>query len=385
MALLRTSTMLQAAGRARPSPRFGLWWRPASLLLALALVASACGASEPVTLSGGSAGSGGAAPKGGLEELTVVNFGGTFAANWKKDIIDPFEKQFNARVTEVTSLTMDTVAKMRAQKGNPQMDVVMFGELGGIVASDEGLLDPLDDSHIPNMKQAVEQARVAGNGYVNNFFVAMVLAYNTDKIKTPPTSWNDLWDPAYKGHVALSDTNSCCGFAFVLLQAKLNGGSADNIDPGFKKVASLKPNVLAFYTSHDQMAQLLNQGEAWIGPWTNDRAASQHAQKAPIDMVFPKDGAVVFANSMGIPKGSKHKDLAEKYINFALDPAQQKAFAQDAFVAPVVKGVQLPPEVLKYVPYSEDVTSKMITLDWRAIAKNTSAWQERWQREITSK
>jgi putative spermidine/putrescine transport system substrate-binding protein len=319
------------------------------------------------------------------EELVVVNYGGTFAKYWNEYIIEPFSKQFNAKVTQVTSLTMDTVAKLRAQKGNPQIDVVMMADAGSVIAANEGLLEPLDESKIPNMKELIPQARIKGDPYVQFLFTGTVLAWNTQKIKTPPTSWEDLWKPEYKGRVALADTNACCGIPFIVTIAKLAGGGLDNVDPGFKKIATLKPNVLTFYTSHDQMANLLNQGEAWIGPWVADRAATQHAQGAPIDMIFPKEGAVLFGNGIAIVKGSTHRALAEKYINFALGAPQQKAFDEKAFLAPTNRNVKISPEVAPYVPYGEEVLKKLYTLDWTVVARNTSAWVERWQREITSR
>src|SRR5262249_26178794 len=96
------------------------------------------------------------------EELVVVNYGGTFAKYWNEYIIEPFSKQFNAKVTQVTSLTMDTVAKLRAQKDNPQIDVVMMADAGSVIAANEGLLEPLDESKIPNMKELIPQARPQG-------------------------------------------------------------------------------------------------------------------------------------------------------------------------------------------------------------------------------
>jgi putative spermidine/putrescine transport system substrate-binding protein len=356
------------------------------VVLFLAMVfATACAGQAPPSGAPAAKDSAPAAKGGAPEELVVVNFGGTFAQYWKEIIIEPFEKEHNAKVTEVTSLTMDTVAKMRAAKDNPQIDVVMTADIGSVTAANEGLLEPLDENRIPNMKQVNEKARVKDDPYVQYVFVSTILAYNTDKIKTPPTSWEDLWNPDYKGHVALSDTNACCGIPFIVSIAKMNGGGLDNMEPGFQRIATLKPNVLTFYTSHDQMASLLNQGEAWIGPWVTDRAATQRAANAPIEVAFPKEGGILFGVGIGMSKGTKHKDLAEKYINFVLDAKQQKPFSEKAWFAPANKNVTLSPEVAKYVPYGDERLSNLQTLDWDAVSKGTPAWTERWQREITSR
>ncbi|GAA3328585.1 hypothetical protein GCM10020331_073130 [Ectobacillus funiculus] len=39
-----------------------------------------------------------------------------------------------------------------------------------------------------------------------------------------------------------------------------------------------------------------------------------------IAYVVPKEGGTIWADTLAIPKGAKHKDLAEKFINYLLDP-----------------------------------------------------------------
>jgi spermidine/putrescine-binding protein len=63
------------------------------------------------------------------EELVVVNYGGTFGRFWTQFIIEPFEKRYNAKVSQVQSLTFDTLAKLRAQKDNPQIDVWLMADV----------------------------------------------------------------------------------------------------------------------------------------------------------------------------------------------------------------------------------------------------------------
>ena len=59
-------------------------------------------------------------------ELVVVLPGGTLEKVLRKSWVEPFEKKNNAKATVVTGLTMENLAKLRAQKGNPQIDVVIF-------------------------------------------------------------------------------------------------------------------------------------------------------------------------------------------------------------------------------------------------------------------
>ena len=78
------------------------------------------------------------------DELVVAVFGGTFEKGWRANVIQAFERENNARVRVVTGLSAENFAKLRAQKDNPQIDVVTFDAPFALVAAREGLLETLD-------------------------------------------------------------------------------------------------------------------------------------------------------------------------------------------------------------------------------------------------
>ena len=57
------------------------------------------------------------------QELIVGIFGGSFADNSKLCHVEPFEKATGARVRHVLGSSVDNVAKMRATKGSPDLDI----------------------------------------------------------------------------------------------------------------------------------------------------------------------------------------------------------------------------------------------------------------------
>jgi putative spermidine/putrescine transport system substrate-binding protein len=116
-------------------------------------------------------------------------------------------------------------------------------------------------------------------------------------------------------------------------------------------------------------------------PWSNDRLATQIKLGAPLGRAIPKEGSVFGTGDIAIAKGTKHKALAEKYVNFALGEAAQAANAASVFLAPVNMNVQLTPEVARFVPYG-DVMKKLFILDWDEFAKARDQWVDRWNREI---
>lgn len=315
------------------------------------------------------------------DELVVAVFGGTFEKAWRANVIQAFERENNVRVRVVTGLSGENFAKLRAQKDNPQMDVVTFDAPFALVAAREGLLETLDPQRIPNLNALHDFALPQGRAYVAFFTSSQVLAYNTQHVKTAPTGWEDLWKPEYKGKVALPEIGSISGAYFVAIMGKVFGSGLFDADAAFPRVKTLRPSVLTFWTSHDQLAQLLVQGEVWLSPWASDRAAFQVKSGAPIAAITPKEGAIFGMGAMGIAKGSKQRALAEKYINYSLAVAPQKLNAETMYIGPTNRGVQLADDVAKLVPYGDNL-KRLVAPDWDEFGKRRDQWVERWNREI---
>ena len=315
-------------------------------------------------------------------EVIVTLPGGTLEKVLRRSWVEPFEKKYNAKVIVVTGLTMENLAKLRAQKGSPQIDVVGFDPPGAIPAANEGLLEKLDPERIPNLKDQYPLEIQKHGLFATQWLSNHVLAYNTNFIKEPPKSWEDLWKPEYKGKVILPDISTVQGIYFVCIISKMQtGGDLYNTEAVFAKLKTLRPNVLTFWTGHDQVAQLLNSGEAWLAPWAADRTLSQMAAKAPIALTVPKEGTIFYTSQIGIAKGTKNKALAEKFLDVAISAEAQLLNAQEAFIGPSNSKVKLEGFLAENLPYGETL-KKMVPPDWNKMDQVRNDWTERWNREI---
>src|SRR5258708_7139736 len=86
------------------------------------------------------------------------------------------------------------------------------------------------------------------------------IAYNTEKIKQAPTSWNDLLKPQFKGRVGLVGLDSTLGLVWMVALAKMLGGDEAHMDPAFDFVRRLMPNVGAVAPNPAPLATLFHQG-----------------------------------------------------------------------------------------------------------------------------
>lgn len=66
----------------------------------------------------------------GGEELLVQTYGGTLAIYFRDVFVKEFNERYNANVEVEEGLSSDTVAKLRAARGVPHVDVFMVTDPG---------------------------------------------------------------------------------------------------------------------------------------------------------------------------------------------------------------------------------------------------------------
>ncbi len=327
------------------------------------------------------------------KESIVVNcFGGTFEQGWRKNIIQPFEKAMGIEILVETALSAPALAKMRAQKNNPQIDCFIMDDLVAIQAAQEGLYDKLDFKNIPNAKDVVPGLserikRVFGtlDMVLPSHYGNGLVVYNKKHVKNI-SSWDDFLKPEYKGKIVLPDVSAgSISYLFIVNMALIKGGSLDNLQPGIEFIKKMRPNVITYFSNHDQVSKLLASEEAWISVQPTERIFTNIRNGLPLAAAVPKEGVTEFVGVLGVPKGltPQKKELAEKYINFCLDPSANKANAEENFLGPPNKLVldRLSPEVKNALKRPDNI----VKFDLIKFNEAKPKMIELWNKEITVK
>jgi putative spermidine/putrescine transport system substrate-binding protein len=315
------------------------------------------------------------------EELVVATFGGTFVDNSKKCHATAFEKATGSTVKYVLGSSVQTMAKLRAAGARSELDVAYMDSQIVKQAKAEGLLQPLEPAKIAGWGDLYEASRDKDAHWVSMMFAGTIITYNTNLVKTPPTSWADLWKPEWKGKLAIPDISGTSGQQFLMAAARLHGGSVENIDPGFEAIKKLKPNIQMMYTQPDQIIPLFERGDIALAVWYTDRTGAAALKGVPVAAAYPKEGGIGIVPTVSVPKASQKRELAQKYIAVLLSPEGQLCFGQSQFAGPTNKKVQLPPDLAKLVPYGP-IVERMFFPDTDLVAKKFPEWSERWGREI---
>ena len=97
---------------------------------------------------------------------------------------------------------------------------------------------------------------------VSGGYYAVGLAYNTKEVKTPPSSWWDLWNKDFEGKITMPSPSNAAGVPLFLHWNRLLGGNNANLDAATAKVKDLK--VANYFDASGQGEAALQSGEAII-------------------------------------------------------------------------------------------------------------------------
>lgn len=250
-----------------------------------------------------------------------------FVYNWpyyiSDKVIPEFEKEFSVKVTyDNYSSNEELLAKFQA--GASGYDLIFPSDYMVTMMINEKLLETLDHSRIPNIKNLDERFKNLHfdpkNVYsLPYFWGTSGIGVNTEKVKGQVNSWKILWDEKYKGYISmLDDMRSVTQPALKILGYSLNTTDKQQIEQAKDLLLKQKPLVNA-YTS-DTYVDFLKSGDLWLSEGYSGDVFQVIKENKSIQYVIPEEGTEIWVDNMCIPKGAKNKETAELFIDFLLRP-----------------------------------------------------------------
>ena len=291
---------------------------------------------EGVQSSGASAQSG---------ELVIANWGGDWNDRCVRFIEAPLVESKGIKIVRALNLEPERKAKLLAEKNLPRgtLSLAQFTAGDAYELHEQGIVETLDYSKIPNAANIRPSLR---SPYFVPFIVGgCTLAYNPKYIKTPPTSFADLWNPEYAGKLGVLDQSF---FNWIYMAALVGGGKMNNVDAAWGKLAEMKQKMKPrIYRSS-----------------------------------FPKEGAITVVFGALIPKKAPNKDAAYHYLNSFLDPKAVGLFCEASMYAPSITNVVMTDALKAKIDFTPDQSARLQNVDYAYQAKNIAGWLERWNKEF---
>jgi putative spermidine/putrescine transport system substrate-binding protein len=329
---------------------------------------------------------GGLRPAWAAERFVIASTGGSYGEGIADAFVKApkFEEKHGISVAYSHQLESVAVAKIIAQCGNPPFAVSAHGEAEAILLADGGCLQGYDLDLIPNYKDIVPTGKLASRAGMDAFWasfqlVVFALTWNTKEASTP-TSFKDLWNPKYKGRVAVP-AYGWYGMWWLHALNKTLGGDEDNISPAMEAVAELvKKNDAIIIENVDHGMKVLTREEAVIMPFWNGRTYSLQANGVPVQIAFVP-GSIQLGSGFVITKGTAFSELANRFVNNSLDGNFQMEMTKRFRYPPSNGTAKLPAEMAHYkVPESE--LKNMVPLNFEKVNAHRSEYLDRWNKEV---
>jgi putative spermidine/putrescine transport system substrate-binding protein len=323
-------------------------------------------------------------------EVVLGSYGGSIEQFFRTHVLPPFEKETGIKVTYVAGTALSNLSKVIATRARPELDINWANDLTHAAAIQAGLVDKINPNIVTSLNELLPTARNPGDLGVMTQIASTGLQYNTELFKragwAPPTSWLDLWDPKYKGKVAMYSIAILYSQQLLGLMTRLTGTDETNIGPALKKIKQLKEtgNIAVFANTPAELDNIMAQGQAWITYNGGVRTLIMRAAGAPMEFIVPKEGAIRFNLIMDPLKGAPHPKEAQQFIDFFLRPEIQEKCAENLFYGPVNKAAKVPDNLANSIPYGEKAIASLVQLNSEVMNRDLSDWIDQWNRAIES-
>jgi spermidine/putrescine transport system substrate-binding protein len=207
----------------------------------------------------------------------------------------------------------------------------------------QNFLVELDHSKLPNFQKYADPSVKnpsydQGNKYTIAWQSGLTgLAYNPKLTKRPITSFNDLFDPAFKGKITMfGDDEDYPTMVMIGMGIDPVTSTEEDWKRAAEKMKELRPQ-LREYIDNAGEAEVLSSGNAWISmAYSGDIFILNNSGSPDIKFVVPKEGAALWTDNMMIPKGAKHPLDAITYMDYVYRPEVAAKLAEYiAYITPV--------------------------------------------------
>ncbi|GHU81401.1 spermidine/putrescine ABC transporter substrate-binding protein [Clostridia bacterium] len=263
------------------------------------------------------------------EEINVFNWGEYISVGEddSMDVIAEFEKQYNIKVNYTNYETNEEMYNL-LKNSNSSYDVIFPSDymIGKLIKED--MLDKINFDNVPNYENIMEEYKNLPFDPNNEYSVpysggVVAMVYNTEMIKENPDSFAALWSDKYKGNILMiNNSRDAMAIAMQLKGITPDVVTKEDVDTAAAYLKEQKP-ILKKYAM-DQTFTEMEGDQAAIAPYYAGDIAAMIGNNDKLDYILPKEGSNKFIDSMCIPKTSKNKDLAEKFINFMLEAETAK-------------------------------------------------------------
>lgn len=306
--------------------------------------------------------------------LVVTCWGGAYEKGIKDVFADPYTKETGVPVTLVNNADL-TKMKVQVESKNVQWDV--FDSIGPQITAGakQGLWEDIDRSIVDTS----DLISPGGRNYVGTYLYGGGIAFDPKRVPEGkrPMTFKDLWDgKTFPGRRGLRNRIP----ETIEMALVADGVAPDKLYPldierGFKAMDRIKPFVKKWIETTPETITLLTSNEIDFSFTYLSRVVP--AQKAGSSVEISRRQMINSLEYLAVPKHSRNREAAMRYVAFCLRPDRQAAFANSLYFAPNSRKAQplVQAEARQYMPDAVNPNNVIVNDAWWA--DNYDALQKR--------
>ncbi|MFA6688607.1 MAG: ABC transporter substrate-binding protein [Sphaerochaetaceae bacterium] len=258
----------------------------------------------------------------GAKEPTVAGtVGGTvnvysiMPEKYATKVFEAFTADTGIKVNFVRLSSGEALARLIAEKGNPQVDCLWGGPSDTYEA---GVLEGVFATYVPAEADKVPAKYRSAQGYWTGIGIIPLCFLTNDDFLAKnglkaPTSWYDLLDPAYRNGLQMADARtSGTATERIYTLVKIMGE-----DEAFAYQKKLNSNVQLYTKSGAGGAMPIATGQAASGVFYIVDALDIQQQGYPLTVSYPVEGVTYGVEAAGIINGAKNLEAAKTLMDWA--------------------------------------------------------------------
>jgi spermidine/putrescine transport system substrate-binding protein len=290
-------------------------------------------------------------------------------------IIAGFEERFGCQVNLDYYEDPDGMIAKLAAGGTSTYDIIAPSDNTLPILVKRGMVAPLRHENIPNLKnidpQFSNQAYDPGNQYSAPLDWGTTGIYlRKPKDKPVEATWGLIFDPAKQPgpFLLIEDVRACIGAALRYKGYSVNSTNSEELAEARDLLIDAKRRSLGFEGGTGCKNRVLSKGAVLAMTYNGDavRGIKEDPETA---YVLPREGSQIYVDVLSIPAKAPHRDLAEKFINYLLEPEVGAQFGNFARLATPNKAalkfidptdlknpaIYPPPEAMSRLEYAIDL------------------------------
>lgn len=264
--------------------------------------------------------------------------------NWSEyldpELVEKFERQFNAKVREVYFESDDLRDDMLLETEAVGYDLVVTNDVAVDVYRRRGWLEPVTEKQVSNLKHIDPRwldAFPGVRGYAVPYFWGTTgIAYRKDLVDRPITSWMDLYRPAesLRGKIAMvENSRDLIGMALKALGYSANSADDKEIEEAGQLLMAQKLYVADYAALTLDEKSALVTGEIVAAMLYSGDALMVQEFHPDIEYLVPVEGGNIWADYLVVMKNAGNKELAWAFINFLNEPEHAAQLAEYVYYA----------------------------------------------------